>query len=694
VMFMLILAPAWTSSPCPSTQFTDGRSATTEAAAYSTDASRTSTSAAGSDTRFDAAFFVSSHPSTARDMVDLLPGFVFDDGSDARGFAASGGNVLIDGKRPSSKSDDLDNILKRIPASSVDYVELIRRSSRTIDLAGKTIVANVVRKRDAPSLRVLSISATAPTIDNRKLPAIQLEDTEHRGEQTLTTSLKAAQFYQNTGGRGPEAVEDSAGHTLARYSDAVLIGGTQIVADATYSRPAYGGTLGVNTEVFWQRYFLREQDTPLTAAGVLSSDKLTQDLIKAELGLNYDRSWNSKLSSRLVFIQDLARESVADGLEQGGIKTTFDEHHTSGETILRGDTTYTASPRLTLQAGIEADYNWLASATGVSQDGTSIAIPASSVMVEEIRSELFAQANASLTRALTAEVSVKVETSRLSSTGDSNVKNSFTFLKPELVISYKPKAGTEIRLRYERVVGQLNFNDFVASSSLSTGKIIGGNPNLRPQQSNIYEASVENSFTSGLDASLTYTRSDLSDVIDNAALSTSSGIFDIPANIGSGREDQLSAVLTLRTQSIGVPGGMLKANITWRRSQVTDPITRAKRPIGSISPLEGSLEYNQDVPRWHLHWGASLTIPQAYETRSYFYNQIEIDRVSPYITLFSEYTIGRRATLRAEIDDIGAKTKRRIYLFPGLRGDVDQLGTDIRILDFKPTIYVRFRQEL
>src|SRR5450432_900752 len=62
---------------------------------------------------YPASFFASMGAETAYDMVLRVPGFAFDDGSSVRGFAGAAGNVLIDGQRPASKTDDLISILRR-----------------------------------------------------------------------------------------------------------------------------------------------------------------------------------------------------------------------------------------------------------------------------------------------------------------------------------------------------------------------------------------------------------------------------------------------------------------------------------------------------------------------------------------------------------------------------------------------------
>src|SRR5262245_48925412 len=71
-------------------------------------------------------FFASFAPQTALDMVRRVPGFTVDEGEERRGFAGAVGNVLIDGAPPAVKSEDLDDILERIPARDVMRIELLR----------------------------------------------------------------------------------------------------------------------------------------------------------------------------------------------------------------------------------------------------------------------------------------------------------------------------------------------------------------------------------------------------------------------------------------------------------------------------------------------------------------------------------------------------------------------------------------
>ena len=100
---------------------------------------------------YDPAFFAAAKPESAYDMVLLLPGFAFDPGDqDSRGLASAAGNVLIDGRRPAAKTDSLANILRRIPASGVTRIELIRNSSSRRSTVDPVPVSSVQLSLRAP----------------------------------------------------------------------------------------------------------------------------------------------------------------------------------------------------------------------------------------------------------------------------------------------------------------------------------------------------------------------------------------------------------------------------------------------------------------------------------------------------------------------------------------------------------------
>ena len=103
-------------------------------------------------TVYDAGYFAPFAPRTAYDIAQHVPGFQLDLGStqgvngsvDVRGFAGTAGNVVINGSRPSTKSETLDVTLQRIPAQRVVRVEVSSGDLYGSDYAGKSQVLNVV----------------------------------------------------------------------------------------------------------------------------------------------------------------------------------------------------------------------------------------------------------------------------------------------------------------------------------------------------------------------------------------------------------------------------------------------------------------------------------------------------------------------------------------------------------------------
>src|SRR5688572_30315538 len=93
---------------------------------------------------YDAAFFIPFAPSTALDIVRRVPGFTLDLGDqDIRGFAAAAGNVVFNGQGPSSKADNLETILARIPAKRVLKVEVGPGDLYGAQYSGKSQVLNL-----------------------------------------------------------------------------------------------------------------------------------------------------------------------------------------------------------------------------------------------------------------------------------------------------------------------------------------------------------------------------------------------------------------------------------------------------------------------------------------------------------------------------------------------------------------------
>src|SRR6185369_6799746 len=107
---------------------------------------------------YPASYFAALQSQNANEMLGHLPGFTLDSGNSSRGYEGSAGNVLIDGQRPASKTDSLDEILKRMPIGVVERIDLIRGGAPGIDMQGKTVLANIIRKKGAGTRLLVAVA--------------------------------------------------------------------------------------------------------------------------------------------------------------------------------------------------------------------------------------------------------------------------------------------------------------------------------------------------------------------------------------------------------------------------------------------------------------------------------------------------------------------------------------------------------
>ncbi len=160
---------------------------------------------------YPASYFAEQRPNTAYDMISRLPGFLFDDGDTARGFAGTAGNVLIDGQRPTSKTDDLQSILARLPAGDVDHIDVIRGGAQGIDMHGKTVVANVIRKKGDSTHIVAQVDNNFWLGDHHSVPSASVQFTQHSGDATYEGSIARLGNYDDSVGKG-SLYPDRSGH--------------------------------------------------------------------------------------------------------------------------------------------------------------------------------------------------------------------------------------------------------------------------------------------------------------------------------------------------------------------------------------------------------------------------------------------------------------------------------------------------
>jgi outer membrane receptor protein involved in Fe transport len=637
---------------------------------------------------YQAAFFADARPNTANDMIGRLPGFTFDGGNSARGFAGTAGNVLIDGQRPTAKTDDLQSILYRIPASDVDRIEVIRGGAPGIDMQGHAVIANVIRKTGDSTKIVADIQDNIFLLDGHAVPNASLEFTRHSGDSTYEGSIRRYGNFDDSVGNGFREITDLAAGTVRRNHAHTSAMGTGGALNGAATIPLLGGQFKAN---------LTLQDQPFhssIAYSGITGDQLITDRSgnrNGELGLH----WNGKVGAsqlETLILQRLSHVTDVNVSDDGTTEQVFSSKANTGESIARATLRYPPLPGLTLEGGAEGAYNFLDGTSSFVLNGVTVPLPSANARVEERRGEVFAQGTWKFAPDWLLEAGSRFEVSTISETGDTRQSRSFFYPKPRAVLTWTPDKNTQLRLRYERVLGQLDFSNFVASSNLAASGVNAGNPDLKPQQLTQYEFSYERHFWEKGALVATLLHEEGKDIVDYIPVTGASGMFDGPGNIGNGRNNQFDVELTLPLDKLGVSNGLLKVTNIWRFSAVRDPVTGDKRRVSAQRPQDVELNFTQDIDSLKSTWGIYyFNCWDEYYSRL---TQVRHRRVTPpFIAAFWEYKPTPDWSIHVELDNMGRFGYEDIFFnYAGPRNTSPRVSIEEISIKSQPRLFIEIRK--
>jgi outer membrane receptor protein involved in Fe transport len=636
-------------------------------------------------TSYPATYFASMGLNTAYDMVLRLPGFTFDDGSAVRGLAGAEGNVLIDGRRPASKTDDLYGVLQRLPAGQVERIDVIRGGAPGIDMSGKTIVANVIRRKAKGFSGVVQYAQYKPehiAID----PQARLEATWTDGDHIVSASAFWKQDHDLTETPGPHKIFTPDGKLLDHSSMENAAPNRTKIGTLGYEGPLWGGHLQTKLTLEDQPYDLTSIDR-FQFAG-LETEHSVQDTRDGELSLHYDRDLSRSLSLELIGLQHLSHTNYTSSYDDPSDAQFFSVGESGGESIGRAVLHWNPTPTFVVDSGGEYAFNWLKTRTLFTDNGATIVLPASDVRVEEGRVEPFATLTWRPTSTLSLEAGVHLERSTLTSSGDLVLSKTLTYAKPRAVLSWSPEANDQVRLRVEREVGQLNFNYFAATATLNGPGVFPGNPNLLPQTDWAFEAAWDHKFGRDSVVSLTVRRMALQNIIDQIPAFTPTGVFNEPGNIGGGSETDVLASFSIPLSALHLQNAKLHGQATWRASKVIDPTTGQARQISGQHPLDTELHFDQDIPKWKLSWGIDgyATV----RSKTWYFDEIDSVAQGGGETIYVEYKPRPDLSVRLEFDNINrASYDLRRDIYAGLRGQDPLQSIDVQ--QHRGVIYSLFK---
>lgn len=600
-------------------------------------------------------FFAAQRPNTALDMVNRVPGFSIDNGSGARGFEGAVGNVLINNNRPASKNDSGSNVLGRTLANQVERIELIRGGAPGIDMQGYSVVVNVILKTTDSRQSILTWNAMLFE-GGHDIYGGSYQFTQNKGDRSWGVTLSDGMGSSDSNGVGRSIRRNAAADVIRdeRFENDGWGGGQSIRGN--YTGPVFGGKLEGTA-----RYGLNDYQnwTELSSPTSLRRSDYAEDGDSGELGLTWTRTLNPRWTLETRLIHEFSSFDSVSGSNEtlngtAAPEQQFKSDGDSSESILRALVRHERSPALTIEAGAEIAYNMLDVNQAFTIGGVGVPLPSASVKVEETRGEAFSKATWRINPKLTLEGGVRLEASTISQSGDADQEKSFFFAKPRLLATWTPMADNQLRFRFERELGQLDFGDFAASAELSDGTVFGGNVDLEPEQRWISELSYERRFWGEGVVSIGYRHDRIIDVIDRLPLP---GGLSATGNIGDGTLDQLSLNVVVPLDKVGISGARFTFQNDWNKTSVTDPTTGEDRRISGVRPSQANVGFQQDITSWKTQWGINW-LPRLGQA-TYDPDQTFAWRGADYLEAFVEYKPSPTLSLRAQLNLWDDFTMRR-----------------------------------
>jgi len=618
-------------------------------------------------TAYDAAFFGKYAPRTALDIVQRIPGFTLDlgntaatTGQDVRGFAGTAGNVVVNGQRPSTKSEPLDAYLSRIPASRVKRVEVGPGDLFGADYASKSQVANLILIEGGRGGLSGNASVTAERhYTGRVTPTANGSISLNRGPSTFNVAGDTAWIDESE--EGADVVTDPTTGQLIEFrrKKNVTNNYSPFVSAGWSLDQGPTDSANLNFRYHFDRFHLFQTAHVFPVGAPEHDDTLVEHYPTRsfEIGGDVTRPLAGG-AIKFVGLATRQRRHTLDELDTGNLGHTevvggFQQLSQSQRNETLGRLTW-SNPKLLgfqFESGAEVAWNTLdfnLNLFNFDENGnkTRVDLPLDNARVTELRGEFWVNGSRPLTKTLRMDLGLNYETSRLQVSGDAMADRKLSFPKPSITLDWQPGNGWDAEMILRRTVAQLDFFDFISVADLASNQVSGGNANLQPQRSWEGRFSVEHPLFGQGKARLELGYNLISLLQDR--ILTPEG-FDAPGNIGTGR--QAFADLTLDAPLDRFWKGLrVKLHGNVQRTRVEDPVSGDLRDFSGFFP---TWQWDADVRR--DLGGLSYGFTASDSARTTIFRTDVLDtrwNAGIYASAFVEYRPGPSRALRLDFNNI------------------------------------------
>ncbi|MGC4028848.1 MAG: TonB-dependent receptor [Steroidobacteraceae bacterium] len=672
-------------------------------------------------------FFSRYSVNNAEDMLRLVPGvqtILNATQETRRGFGSGGAQILLNGRRFPGKSNEINGNLRRIPAPSVARVELVSGAAQDISVNSEGILVNVVLREGASLKGSGSWEANARVND-------ESASTQFDGLLSYNGSAGALGYSLGIERNvwSPPSVGSARWST--RYRDEIIYyadGTPQEVRaqdwDRDHDKWIYTGGLSYNFaggSRFDLNGLLETRDvyqddvadfTRYAPGGVvtLQGQDVHQTATKPARIVEVGGEFEGRIGPGGFNALFIVRRERNDNIDYRNLVTPGNlqeinrtvSHQEAGEDIVRASYGLPLVQGQTLEFGAEVARNQLdqdlLAYFDSDNNGVLEITPNQYATVKEDRSELFVTHKWTITDALSLESALNYEMSKLTSNyhtaGIATVtpERKLEFPKPRFDMRYRASPQIQYRMKIERKIGQLDFNNFVPRLNFSDNIIIAGNPALEPQKTWIYELGHEWRLPG--DAGLIETRvfyNDITDVVDKAPMQIAPGRIvavqgNIPSATGYGGEVKSS----IRLGFIRMPDALLSLRYMAESSKSEDPFTGERRRRTNDRGYEFEVNYRQYVRSIGASFGFTYsdTGNAAYSSDLIGPNVVrQYMKIDPVLEAFVEKSLFGSTVLRIEAQNLTGSREWRRRSFtplatpaaPAVRSDFYGEDRDVRV---------------
>ena len=635
-------------------------------------------------------------PRNALDMLNRVPGFSVQNDNQGRGLGQAGTNVLINGQRISSKSQNIFDQLRRVTVENVEHIEIV--DGATLDLPGLSgQVANVVTRAGAISGRYEWRTIHRPKYAD---PSWWGGEFSVNGS---TAGIEWSAAYTHGTGRG-----GGGGWGFITDPDGEITEWRDVRIKFVGEFPRLSGSLswnGSNNQVAnlnvqysnnSEEFSNDENRIPLSGTGSF------RDFDNHGDGYGYEVSGDYEFNLGPGTLKLIGLESF-NANEFGQISRLIheDDAATTGNRFLgeseRGERILRSEYRWDMLGGnwevdLEAAYNRFEQSSQFfnlleSGDFEEIPLPNATGEVEEDRYEMIISYGRTLAEGLTLQLAAGAENSTLIQTGPGGLTREFWRPKGSMSLAWTPQEGLDLSLNIARRVGQLSFGDFLASVSLALNNANAGNVQLKPTLTTESTLQIKKSWGDWGSSNLRLYRRWLDDYIDIIPID---GGGESRGNIPEADLYGFNLTSTVNLDPVGWEGFRVDLNMTWEDSNVEDPLTGEGRSFSNFYDERYDLSFRHDIPG--TQWAYGLGAQYNHVEPSYRLSQVAREYEGPtYSYGFIEHKDFYGLTVNLQVfnlTDGRAVFYRTVY--DGMRTEGNVLFNEFRDLSVQPIFRLQF----